>query len=372
MARIGQWLPARAHGMRHPAVTWSLVLPLWIALAVAAPWYAPAAAYLWSWPLLGAAVVLLVVPARSDAWTRAASVVVLAIAATLWLRDSVDLLRFMVAIFGRLPLITPISVYAAVIALAGLMLAPPLIATTAPARPMARPKLVTALLLIACVIAAGLAYAAPAYTDQRPLRRYVRAVQEPGATEALWEVGSTEPGLDLEDSAPAGWSPRTDALDASVPLGRLSFPFVFRTAGPGLGPPPARISGFAIAPLPAGHEVTIAVVPDRPSLGVSFVLPPGLAPARSSLPGVMRRGRWTATFEAPPPEGVAWRASFASVDPARLREIRLAVTDEGFPGGQGWQRLPGWLPQARTVWASTATWILLPAAAPLEPVPPLR
>jgi hypothetical protein len=133
-----------------------------------------------------------------------------------------------------------------------------------------------------------------------------------------------------------------------------------------------KISGFNIAPLEGGQEVTISLVPDRASLGVSFVLPAGVAPARSSLPGIVRRGRWTATYEAPPPEGIAWRASFSNVDPARLREIRLAVTDEGFPGGKGWQRLPEWLPQERTVWSTSATWIVLPAAAPLEPVPPLR
>ena len=34
MARAGRWIPARAHGLRHPAVVWTYTLPLWIVLAV--------------------------------------------------------------------------------------------------------------------------------------------------------------------------------------------------------------------------------------------------------------------------------------------------------------------------------------------------
>jgi hypothetical protein len=76
---------------------------------------------------------------------------------------------------------------------------------------------------------------------------------------------------------------------------------------------------------------------------------------------------------APPPEGIAWRATFRATDAERLRDLRVAVTDAGFPGGGGWQRLPGWLPQDRTVWSATATWVLHPSpGGPIEPVGPLR
>ena len=66
----------------------------------------------------------------------------------------------------------------------------------------------------------------------------------------------------------------------------------------------------------------------------------GLTPARSSLPGVPRLGRWAAVYVAPPREGVLWRASFGNATPEQLRGVRVSVTDFGFPGGEGWQRLP--------------------------------
>jgi hypothetical protein len=366
MSRAGGWLPERARGMRHPSVTWSLTLPVWVAMAAAALWVAPGAAFLWTLPLLTAGILLLVTPPDSDPALRITSTIVLAVTATLWLRDTAELLRFMVAVFGRLPLVTPVPVYAGLMMAAGVMVAPPFIAAVASTRPLVRPSLVTALCLLSVVVAAGLAYSAPAYTTEQPLRRYVRALQEADGTSAIWEVGSIEPGLDLAIGAPDGWSRQATAAPASVPWGRLAHPFVFRTTGPSLGPAPLDVAAFATRPIQAGTEVTITAVPRRPGVAVSFVLPAGLTPARSSLPGAMRLGRWTATFIAPPADGIVWRATFGAKDAARLREIRIAVTDFGFADAPGWQRLPGWLPQDRAVWTANATWIL-----PADAQPPL-
>jgi hypothetical protein len=371
ITRLGRWLPGRAHGVRHPIVTWSLALPAWIALAFATLWFAPSAAYLWTLPLFAAGLLLLVAPPENIAVIRAVSVVVLAVTATLWLRETVELFRFVVAIFGRLPVITPAYVYAALLAVTGVMIVPPLVAATAGGRPMLRPSMLTVVCLLAVVVTAALAYAAPAYTHEQSLRRFARALQEPDAATATWEVASVEPGLDLSEGAPQGWTPVSDVPQASVPWGRLSFPFVFRAAGPALGPAPVEIAGFTAGAVDGGSEVSFTVVPRAPGLAIAFVLPEGLVPARSSLPGVRRLGRWTATYLAPPREGVAWRASFRDVPPERLREVRVAVTDFGFPGGDGWQRLPAWLPQDRAVWTATATWVVAPPTA-LEPVPPLR
>jgi hypothetical protein len=373
MSRAGRWLPARAHGVRDPLVTWSVSLPLWLALAMLMIWFAPAAAYLWTLPLLTGSILLLIVPLQSRPAVRGASVAVLAVSATLWLRETLELLRFMAALLGRLPLVTPAYVYAAVIAGAAVMLVPPFVAAVAATRPIVRPSLLTALCLLLIAVAAGLAYSAPAYTYDQPQRRVIRALQEEPDRPGQWEVGSLEPGLDLAPGAPGGWTRHADAAAASIPWGRLPHPFVFRTTGPGLGAPPVAIGEFTTTPVTAGTELTMSVIPSRAGGAVSFVLPEGVVPARSSLPGAMRLGRWTATYLAPPAEGVQWRASFRPGMSERLQGVLVAVTESGFPGGSGPQRLPAWIPQERAVWTTSATWVIRPAAArPLELLPALR
>ena len=365
MSRAGAWLPRTLHGLRHPIVTWSLALPLWIALAAAMLWLAPGAAFLWVLPLFAASASLLIAPPDNPLAVRVASLVPLAVSATLWLRNTVDLLRFVVAIFGRLPVVTPVYVYPALIVLAGLMIVPPLVAAIAAPRPLLRPSVLTAVLLIFISVTAGLAYAAPAYTFDQPLRRQVRALQEAGSESATWEVASVEPGLDLAPGAPGAWTRQLTSTPSSIPWGKLPQPYVFRTTAPGLGAAPVDIAGFTIEPANDGLEATATVIPKHPGLVVSFVLPAGLAPVRSSIPGALRLGQWTATFVAPPAEGIAWRARFSSADPARLRDVRIVVTEAGI--------LPSWLPQERAVWTTAFTWVV-PAAtvAPVAPVPPLR
>lgn len=373
IARIGASLPASVRSVRDPLVVWSIALPIWIILAAAATWLAPSAAYLWTLPLLVAStLVFAAAPGRGDL-VKILSVVVLAVAGTLWLRNTVDLLEFSTAVFGRLPIITPVYVYAAIIAAGGVMMMPPIVAITVRPAPVGRPALVSAVCLVAIAVAIGAAVLAPAYTYERPLRRHVRALQEAGSTFSVWEVASVEPGVDLAPGAPPGWTLHRDMFQATVPWGRFGHPFVFRTNGPPLGAAPADVAGFLITPGQNGVDVSVSLVPRRVALAVSFVLPVGLAPSRSNLPGVPRLGQWTATFVAPPVDGVAWRATFNSGDAARLRDIRIVVTDSGFPDGTGWQRLPGWLPQDRAVWNASASWVIRAAeVGPLEPVSPLR
>jgi hypothetical protein len=371
MSRGGRWLPKRAHPVRHQAITWSATLPVWILIAAGALWFAPAAAYLWVLPLLAAGLVTSLAPVHHDWVVRTGSILVLAVSATLWLRETADLLRFVVAIMGRLPIVTPVFVYAAVISAAALMVAPPLVAILASERPLGNPWAITAALLFAVAIAIGAVYRAPAYTNGEPLRRYVRALQDGDAPSATWEVASVEPGLDLGPGAPAGWTPATGTVTASgVPWGRYGFPFVFRTTGPSLGAAPASVSGFSLTPLPEGTHVTLSVVPRQPGVAVTFVLPEGVTPARSSLPGIVRSNHWIATYIAVPPEGIAWDASFRKGAEQALPSIRLAISSSRLPGGSGWQSLPDWLPQDTAVWSANATWVL--PAQVIAPVPPLR
>jgi hypothetical protein len=358
LTRAGRWLPTRARGLRHPAVVWSYTLPLWIVLALATSWLIPAAAYLWALPLLVAGVLFTAFPIRNVLVVRALSILVLAASATLWLRDSIVLMNFAVAVFGRLPVVTPVFIFAALLTMGGLMVVPPLIAATAAVRPLMRPTAITAVCLLVVAITVAFAYVAPAYTAQQPLRRDVRVFQDDGASVALWEVGSNEPGLDLAEGGPTNWRPGRAEQPTSVPSVSLRNPFVFFATSVPLGDAPAQVTSLTTQEVSGGIELSIAVTASEPGVSIAFVLPAGVTPARSSLPGAMRQGRWTAVYIAPPAEGVAFRAGFSGQTHERLRETRVAVTSSRLPGGAGWQSLPSWLPQERTVWTARATWVL--------------
>jgi hypothetical protein len=369
-ARLGALLPARARSARDPLFAWLVALPIWLVVGELALWLAPGAAYLWLLPLLTAAVALAALPIRSPIVVRLISFIVLVVAATLWVRDIASLLRFTVATFGRLPLVTPVFVYPALIAFAGMMIAPPFVAASMASRPIVRPSLITSFLLLAVAVTAGSAYLAPAYTHDEPLRRYVRVLQEAGKR-SVWDVGSVEPGLDLGDGAPGNWQPVDGAPEASLPIRRLPHPFVFRTSAPAIEAAPIGIASLAVDPVAGGTELSVSVVPRQPGLVLSFVMPAGVRPARASLPGVVRSGRWTATYVAPPADGVLFRASFGPGAAPSLNDFRVLATARGSTADQGWQ-LPSWLPRERTVWTAEATWVVDPFSLPIAPVPPLR
>ena len=147
-----------------------------------------------------------------------------------------------------------------------------------------------------------------------------------------------------------------------MPWGRIAQPFVFSALTDPLGPAPVSIGAYAATPTEGanGTSLRVSVLPKEPSASISFVLPAGIVPARSNIPGVLRSGRWTATFVAPPPEGIAWEATFAGTTPQQLAALRVAVTASGVPGGTGWQRLPSWMPQDRMVWTAWTTWFWIP------------
>jgi hypothetical protein len=331
---------------------------VWIAAAGFGAAAAPSAGYLWSVPLFVAGLGLLAVPVASAPLVRVVSVLVLAVTGSLWLFDTVELLRFIVALFGRLPMITPVWIYAALMLACGAMVMPPFIAVTAATRPLSRPSLVTAALLVAVAVTLGFAYSTRGYTYQQPQRRFARVLVEPSAATATYEVASHEPGLDLAEGAPGGWYRAVDVPAGSVPFGRYQHPFVFRTTAPSPGAPPASVTAFAVRPIAGGSEVTMTVVPSQPGLSAAFVLPEGVTPARSNWPGIVSRGRWRAAFVGIPAEGITWQASFKPGLEEKLSRTNAVVTSSRFPGGAGWQSLPAWLPQDRTVWDMDLTWIL--------------
>jgi hypothetical protein len=285
-------------------------------------------------------------------------VITLGVAGTLWLLDTVDLLRFLVALFGRLPMITPVWIYPAVILACAAMVAPPFIAAIAATRPLPRPALVTAVWLVFVAVTIGFAYWSPAYTYAQPQRRLARVLIEPAASTAIYEVASHEPGLDLDPSAPQGWYRTVDAPPVSIPFAPYRLPYVFRTTAPSPGSAPASVGEFTVKPLAAGSELTVSVVPTQPGLTAVFTLPEGIVPARSNLPGLVVRGRWRAVYIAVPADGVTWRASFKAGVEEKLANTKAAILSSRFPGGTGWQSLPPWLPQENTVWDLDVAWIL--------------
>jgi hypothetical protein len=363
VARAGAILPHRMRGTRHPVLAWAIALPVWLLLAAVTSYYAPAAAYLFTVPLLLAAILLLVTPLSGTVAVRIASFVILCITVAMWGWLLLQLLRFAVAHFGRQPIITPAWAYAALMFLGGIMWTPPALAMLT-GRPLRRPGFATALLLAAVVAAGGYAYAAPAYTYEQPLRRAVQFVQDTSSGRAFWQVGSIEPGLDLERN-PAQWTPLGGPLPTTVPTPRLRHPFVFFAEVPPLGDIPGRVT-MRTARVGDSIEFTVSVVPGVRALGASFVMPPGLTPVRPNLPGIARGGRWVATFAAMPMEGAAFHGFVHASDEPRLNALRVILHTSRLPGGSGWQGLTPWLPQERVVWSSEARYIVqpLPEVAP--------
>ena len=129
------------------------------------------------------------------------------------------ILEFVVPLTGWMAIDTPAWFYPALMALSGLMLVPPLRAAVAGlAVPRRLQRIVGASVLIALVATGALAYVAPAYTRDRPLRRAARYVQDHVQNTAWWEAGSAEPMLDLGDERPVppAWQP----VNTAPPSGR--------------------------------------------------------------------------------------------------------------------------------------------------------
>jgi hypothetical protein len=328
-----------------------VTLPVWLLLAALVEWRIPAASYLFTVPVLAAALVL--------AWgaSRTASLVVFGVAALFWLGDTVDVLRFMVPMFGRLPIVTPVFAYAVLMLPAALMLLPPLAAAAATKPGPRRRKLVPLVLAGVLVVSAAWVSFAPAYTSERPLRRDVRYVQDEVSGRSFWEIAGNERMPDPPPGpAPRGWrlenSPGID-----LPIFFFGGPFVYRAAAADRLPAPATISS-ALQRRTDAAELEIRVVPQEPGATVWFILPRGTIPAESNLVGLSWQSRWTARYVAPPPEGVVFHAVFDAVAAESLAGTIVAVGGAWLPEGSGWQRLPVWLPQSTVVWRPRALFVL--------------
>jgi hypothetical protein len=379
VTRLAWLVPERLRYVRTPESIWTLVLPVWIALVTALEWTAPAASHVWSIPVLVTAGLLSIVPASRPALLRVASVVALAVCVAFFVPDGVLLFHFLIAIFGRLPIVTPFWIYPAFVALIGLMVAPPAAAATIGlVRGRVGHGVAGALLLLGFAITLGLAVAGDAYTPANPLRRYAWYVSDHVANVALWNVSGNEPGLDLDLPAAeaARWRPAAPGSPAplSLPLVRpRGGAFHFRRDAE-LSAPPATVSARTSPPtsepgVAATVEYELAVLPAAEGLSASIVLPPGLVPVRATPAGTAWGARWRATYLAIPKEGVSFRVTASAADAARLAEVAAVIGAARLPGGEGGE-LPRFLPRQHADWAARAVWIVRPAPSPEPPALP--
>lgn len=360
MRRAAVVLPRVLRGGTHPSLVWIVTLPVWIGLTALVEWKAASAAYLWSVPLLSAGVLLSMSGGRWILPLRLVSILLFVICAVLWIPDGLVVLSFAVAALGREPIVTPTFVYPALLLLLGHMTVPPLLAViSGRERQLWPPGLTTGIWLLLLAITAGLAYTAPAYTHERSLRRQVRYINDAVSRQAFWEIGSNEPGLDVDadKGAPRDWQTVSASPPTALPLRPLSGPFVFRTSALADSQPPGSVR-TTMTPSEHSLRVEITLVPSEPGLTTSFAMPPRLIPSEPNLVGTLRNGRWTATYVAPPLEGVTFRATFAGATPEIFRDAIVLLQSAGLPDGRDWQRLPPWLPQERTVWNASSYWLL--------------
>jgi hypothetical protein len=360
--RLGRRLPERLRGSADPRTVWLVTLPLWMTMAAAIQIVAPGASYLWVLPLLSASVVLLPLPLRWPWLLRMTSFAVFALVGLLWIRDTWVLHRFLVEQMARTAIRPPAYVYVMVPIAAVLMLAPPLVAASAGTGVEgSRPRGGRLLALTVLTLVVGV-LAAPSYTFDRPLRRTVRYLDDGEPGQAVWEVGSLEPGLDLAATpdAPVGWALAGATVAPSLPVAGTRRPFVYR-APAAARPFPGEIH---VRATPAADTIAVELTVVAPEDSeVVFAVPSAAAVERPTRAGAIRRGYWLASYGGLPVGGVTLGFAMARMDLDRLGDAMVVVSRARLSGGPGWQGLPGWLPQDRTVWAPREVFVRRVAAA---------
>jgi hypothetical protein len=378
---LGTWLttrlaflaPERVRYRREPATAWAVALPIWAAIVAIFESAAPLAAPLWALALAVTGAALAVVPPARTAWMRAASILVLAVTVLLFVADGLRLFEFLVAVLGRLPIVTPVWVLPLFVAFLGVMIAAPFAAAVIGFVEGRRSHgLMGAGLLGAFAATLALAYVAAPYSWERPARRSVVYVHDAVIGRSWWEVGGNEPGLDLAQGGDqaARWSAidRGARLPATVAVGGATGAFRFRRPGDPT-PAPARVLARQVpaADAPGHVDYEVAVTPQRPGLSATLHLPPGVVPVRASPAGIQPQDRWRAAYLAIPPEGMTFRARIPASATPSLATTVVVVGSWALPGADGRRMLP-WLPQDRADWTTYAEWVVTPETAAEVPV----
>jgi len=372
---LGRSLPVMVRPSGHPSCVWTLTLPIWAGLLAFVQRTAPGVGYLFAFPLLTAALLILALPVREAPAGRVVSAAVAAVAGLLWVPLLWPLSEFLVGLFGSLPTIAPPWLFPA-FAVAAVTTVGPSVAGIFLGREsrFLPASAVTSVLLLAIVASAWVMSVEPAYTADRPERRTIRYLQDMLEHKALWEAGTHE-----RDQAPAGtqagaprdWQSADEAPALSVRLRPVSGVFRYRASAAGLVAPPLDVRS-ATRPVEGTTDVWLetTAVPRLEGTGVAFLLPWGVTPVEASLRGVIRDGRWRAVVTPLPESGVTLRVRLPQDLLSRLFDGRVVATVYGVPGGVGWHRLPRWLRQDTFVWNAESRFILpwpaptnVPAAA---------
>lgn len=287
------WLAARLAGhlprsVVPPRLGAAAVLPTlmcWTGLAAFVVATAPRAAFLWVLPLLALAA-----PVAIAGYGRAAviagSLASLAIAGSLWVPGLLSLVAFVVPLLGGFPIVVPVWLLPAIVLMAAMMVAPPLVALLV-AWPIARPRFLTRALLVSTGFAFAWAYQAPAYTAERPLRVSLVSVTGEGSG-TVTMVSANEPIPPLGAGLPV-LTPATSPPDRLARYtGRAPFVAIAPPAPAG-APPDVRCEV-------AGDVATIAVDGTAEPARLRLELPAGVTPSEATPPGVVRGGAWSATL----------------------------------------------------------------------------
>jgi len=349
---VGRRLLRRQALWDPSAAVWWLALPLWIGLAWLLTRAAPAAAYLVAVPLLAAAIVVNAARAYEGA-LRVGSGLVSVIALLLWAQATWSVMFFTAALFGWLSVVAPVWLYPVLLALCGLMVVPPLVALMSGWSGRARTVRVGLVIFALWLVCGAAAWTAPAYTADRPQRGEVRHIQDDVLGVSWWEVGVTEPAMSFGtppggvDGTSPGWDAVEGGAPASVPIGAIGKPFVWRAEATRLTDPLAAEVRATVVPAEGGQDLQIAIVP-RDVMTVTIVLPPGVRPEASNHPGVFVGGRWRASLAAIPETGETVHILFASPIP-NLTDARAVVTTFR-ASAEPSATLPSWLVTDRRTW----------------------
>jgi hypothetical protein len=359
ITRLVAAAPERFRPQRTPAATWWIVLPIWTALTVVLQRTAPGASYMTAWPLLaGSGVVILA--RRSPGLLRLGSSLVLLVVAPLWISKLAIVIGFLVPLFGWLPAVMPLYVHPALVTVAGLVVAPPLLATLAGLR-VSRvfTRRISIALMVGLAGLIGVQYMSSPYTPDRPMRRSARYVQDDILHQAWWDVSSGEPTASLNGQGPAGadWKAVSNGPPASIGVARATWPFAERTPSSPLVTPPATVLSTLSDSVGGRTTFAVEVVPTGP-LTARVVLPQGVTPVDSSVTGVVQSGRWSATYIGVPRSGLTVTMQFDHLTAGALSQTIVVLTTPRVPGGGGPRRLPAWLEHATATWTTRSIFVL--------------